>query len=85
MRQPSSQTPGSALCVQALQPDAAPAPKWGAEFARQECQEREKLGVRNAALDPEHYSSNLLNLIVVEDAAGWGACLPHFLAARKPQ
>ena len=62
----------SALYVQALQPDAKLAAAWGAEFARQECQDREKLGVRNAAFEADHYGTNLLNLIVVEDAAALG-------------
>ncbi len=62
----------SALYVQAVQPDAKLAAQWGAEFAKQECQDREKLGVRNAAFDPEHYGADLFNLVVVEDAAALG-------------
>ena len=63
----------SDLYVQALQPDARLAAAWGAEWARQDCFEREKLGVRNAAFDPEHYGTNLFNLVVVEDVAALGA------------
>jgi hypothetical protein len=69
---PRALAAGSKLYVQVLQPDATLAARWGAAFAGQECQEREKLGVRNATFDPEHYGSDLLNLIVVEDAAALG-------------
>ncbi|GMV83351.1 MAG: hypothetical protein AMXMBFR7_45350 [Planctomycetota bacterium] len=61
----------SALYVQLLQPDVPKAQAWGAEFANSEW--REKLGVRNAAFDPEHYGSTIFNLIVVEDSASLGA------------
>ncbi len=63
---------GSALYVQALQPDGKLAVQWGNGLAAQDCREREKLGVRNAAFDPEHYGSNLFNLVVVEDSAALG-------------
>jgi len=64
---------GSALYVQVLQPDANLASQWGAEFAGQDCQDREQLGVRCAAFDPEHYGTDLFNLIVVEDPRALGA------------
>jgi hypothetical protein len=60
------------LYVQLLQPDPKLAGLWGAEFARIDFAEREKLGVRNAALDAEHYGSDLFNLILVENAAALG-------------
>ncbi|HOX05113.1 MAG TPA: PQQ-binding-like beta-propeller repeat protein [Planctomycetota bacterium] len=63
----------SALFVQVLQGDAKLAAAWGTEFARSDFADREKLGVRNAAFEAEHYGSNLFNLIVVEDAAALGA------------
>ncbi len=63
---------GSALFVQVLQPDAKLAGDWGSTLAAQDCQERERLGVRNAAFDPAHYGTSLFNLIVVEDAAALG-------------
>ncbi|MCY3018712.1 MAG: PQQ-binding-like beta-propeller repeat protein [Planctomycetota bacterium] len=60
----------SALYVQVLQPDAKLAPQWGLEVTGSA--QRESLGVREAAFDPEHYGSDLFNLIVVEDAAALG-------------
>jgi len=60
----------STLYVQLLLPGAPDAQKTGSSFAVSPL--REKLGVRNAAFDPEHYGSNLFNLIVVEDAAALG-------------
>lgn len=60
----------SALYVQVLQPDAKLAAGWGLEFATSA--QRENLGVRETAFAPEHYGSDLVNLIVVEDAAGLG-------------
>ena len=57
----------SELYVQVLQPDAKLAADWGRLFGSLQNASREKLGVRNAAFDPEHYGSNLFNLIVVED------------------
>jgi len=62
----------STLYVQVLQPDAKLAADWGAGFAKQECLDREKLGVRNAAFNPDHYGSSLFNLVVVEDTEGLG-------------
>jgi len=62
----------SNLYIQVLQPDAQIAAQWGGEFARSDFQDREKLGVRHAAFDPEHYGSDLFNLIVVEDASALG-------------
>lgn len=61
---------GSALYVQALQPDAKLATAWGAAVATSP--EREQIGVRQAAFDPAHYGSAVFNLIVVEDAAALG-------------
>ena len=62
----------SDLYVQVLQPDARLAARWGAEFAGSECREREKLGIRNAAFDPQHYGSDLFNLILIEDPPSLG-------------
>jgi outer membrane protein assembly factor BamB len=59
----------SALYVQVLQPDADLAAQWGAEFSAQGFQEREKLGVRCAPFTPDHYGTNLFNLILVESSA----------------
>jgi outer membrane protein assembly factor BamB len=61
----------SALYVQLLQPDAKLAQQWGAAAAASPL--REQLGVRHAAFDPEHYGDNVMNLVVVEDAAALGA------------
>ncbi len=61
---------GSTLYVQVLQPDAKLAAAWGAAAANSTS--RESLGVRNAAFDPDHYGSDLFNLLVVEDAAALG-------------
>jgi outer membrane protein assembly factor BamB len=62
----------STLYVQVLQPDAKLAAAWGAEFAKNDFADREKLGLRSAAFDAEHYGTDLFNLIVVEDAAALG-------------
>ena len=64
----------SALYVQTLQPDARLAAAWGQSVANSA--NRENLSVRSAAFDPAHYDSNLLNLIVVEDAAALGQAKP---------
>ena len=70
---------GSALYVQALQPDAEVALQWGAEFAAQSCRERERLGVRCAAFNPGHYGSDLFNLIVdVDEETGAAVARSHF-------
>jgi outer membrane protein assembly factor BamB len=61
---------GSTLYVQVLQPDAKLATAWGAAVAT--AANRERIGIRNAAFDAEHYGSDLFNLIVVEDAAALG-------------
>jgi outer membrane protein assembly factor BamB len=61
---------GSSLYIQVLQPDAGLALQWGAAIVN--ATNRESLGIRNAALDPDHYGSDLFNLIVVEDAGGMG-------------
>ncbi len=61
---------GTNLYVQVLQPDAKLAAEWGAAFAVADW--RENAGVRSAAFDPEHYGSDLLNLILVEDGAALG-------------
>jgi outer membrane protein assembly factor BamB len=55
----------SSFYVQVLQPDAKKFVEWGAAAASGAL--REKLGVRDAKLDPEHYGSKLLNLVIVED------------------
>jgi outer membrane protein assembly factor BamB len=60
----------SALYVQVLQPDAGLAAQWGAAVAGST--NRDSIGIRHAALDTEHYGSDLFNLIVVEDAATLG-------------
>jgi hypothetical protein len=57
----------SSLYVQLLQPDAKLAAQWGAAIAASPL--REQIGVRHAAFDPDHYGSDLLNLIVIEDDA----------------
>lgn len=62
----------STLYVQVLQPDPKLAESWGAQFSRSDFADREDLGIRNAAFDPDHYASDLFNLIVVEDAAALG-------------
>jgi len=62
----------STLYVQVLQPDAKLAAAWGADLAKSDFADREKLGLRNAAFDAEHYSTHLFNLIVVDDAAALG-------------
>lgn len=62
----------SAVFVQVLQQDAKLAVQWGAMVAGNDFADREKIGVRDAAFDPEDYGTNLLNLIVVEDAAALG-------------
>ncbi len=59
--------------VQVLTVDRALAAKLGAEVAAQDCQEREDVGVRQAAFDPAHYDADLFNLIVVEDAGALGS------------
>ncbi|MBE7466147.1 MAG: PQQ-binding-like beta-propeller repeat protein [Planctomycetes bacterium] len=63
---------GSALYVQVLQPNIKLAIAWGLEVAKPDFADREKLGLRAAAFDPEHYSTNLFNLIIVEDLAALG-------------
>jgi outer membrane protein assembly factor BamB len=55
----------SALYVQVLQPDAKLATAWGAAVAASA--NRERIGIRHAAFDAEHYGSDLFNLIVVEN------------------
>ncbi len=62
----------SELYVQVLQPDAKLVAEWGRQLGSSQNADRERIGVRNAAFDPEHYGSNLFNLIVVEDAAAFG-------------
>lgn len=74
MALPRALAGGSSLYVQVLQPDAKLAGEWGAAVAGDAL--REQLGIRNAAFDPEHYGSNLLNLIVVEDPAALGGAKP---------
>lgn len=56
--------------VQVLQPDAKTALQWGLEIANGK--ERENAGIRSAAFNPEHYGTDLFNLVVVEDAAALG-------------
>jgi hypothetical protein len=56
----------SALYVQVLQPDGKLAASWGATLADSPL--RESLGIRNVPYAPLHYGSDLLNLIVVEQA-----------------
>jgi len=60
----------SSLYVQLLQPDPKTAGQWGAACAAGE--QREQLGVREAAFDARQYDTNLFNLIVVEDPAALG-------------
>jgi outer membrane protein assembly factor BamB len=60
----------SAIYVQVLQPDAQTALEWGLTLANSS--NRESMGVRNAVFDAGHYGTDLLNLIVVEDAAALG-------------
>ncbi|HUT36042.1 MAG TPA: PQQ-binding-like beta-propeller repeat protein [Planctomycetota bacterium] len=56
----------SALYVQVLQPDEKLAAEWGAQVAAGDL--RERLGIRNARLQPTDYASNLLNLIILDGA-----------------
>lgn len=60
----------SALYVQVLQPEWKVARAWRLSVASGPL--REQLGMRNTALDAEHYGSNLFNLIVAEDPAALG-------------
>ncbi|MBE7466148.1 MAG: PQQ-binding-like beta-propeller repeat protein [Planctomycetes bacterium] len=62
----------SAYYVQILQPEVKLAMQWGEAISKAEFASREKLGVRDAAFDAEHYGSNLFNLVVVEDVAALG-------------
>jgi hypothetical protein len=50
---------------QVIQSDTVLATKWGLSVANS--LNRETIGIRNAVFDPEHYGSDLLNLIIVED------------------
>jgi hypothetical protein len=61
---------GSGLYAQVLQPDAKVASQLGGTFAVADY--RENIGLRVAEFNPEHYGSNLFNLIVVEDAVALG-------------
>jgi len=60
----------SSLYVQVLQPEVKTALSWGRKTAVSKL--RNQLGIRNAAFNPEHYGSDLFNLIVVENAAALG-------------
>jgi len=51
--------------VQLLQADRKKAAEWGAAVATDKL--REKLGVRETKFDAEHYGSDLLNLVVIEN------------------
>lgn len=57
----------NSLYVQIIQPDFKTAVQWGKVLANSV--NRENIGIRNANFDPEHYSSNLFNLIIIEDVA----------------
>jgi outer membrane protein assembly factor BamB len=65
---------GSKLYVQVLQPDAKLAAEWGMKFAKSA--QRENLSVRESAFDPDHYGSDLFNLILVGNAASLGKAKP---------
>ncbi|MDD4888945.1 MAG: PQQ-binding-like beta-propeller repeat protein [Phycisphaerae bacterium] len=60
------------IYVQVLQPDWKIAAQWGGEFSRPDYPDREKIAIRCAAFDPDHYGTNLFNLVVVEDASALG-------------
>ncbi len=57
----------NSLYVQIIQPDFKTAAEWGKVAANS--LNRENIGIRNSNFDPEHYSSNLFNLIIIEDNA----------------
>ena len=59
-------TEQSSLYVQMLQPDQEKSQTWGMRVARRD--DRDQLGVRNASFAADAYSSNLFNLIVVDNA-----------------
>ena len=55
----------SSLYVQIIQPDAKIATQWGNTVATSSY--RENVGIRNTLFDPDNYSSEILNLIIVEE------------------
>jgi outer membrane protein assembly factor BamB len=67
----------SSLYVQLLQAEAKTAAAWGARIAS--ASYRENIGVRNAAFDAAHYSSDVFNLVVVLGAKGKLADLNRIL------
>jgi outer membrane protein assembly factor BamB len=59
----------SSLYIQILQPEPKLAMQWGMVIANSV--NREKLGIRNSTFDTNTYGSDLFNLILVEDVAGF--------------
>lgn len=68
----------SALYVQVLQSDEKLAQQWGDTLATSSL--RERVGVRDAAFEPAHYGSSLLNLVVIEDVAAVSGAKPEDIA-----